>query len=286
LHTKTIEKFQEIAVINLGYAPVGSPLMGVHMYLFDGLLVDTGQSNMAKHALAFLENKRVNRIVLTHHHEDHSGNAALLSARHRAPVLAHPVTAEKMRTPTPICPYQHIMWGSAAPCTVLPYPATIQTERFELTPIHTPGHSRDHTIYLEKNRGWLFSGDLFLGEQIKYFRRDEEMIDQIKSLKRVMALDFDTLFCAHRPAWKNGKAKIQKKLSFLEDLHGRVEALHHKGVEVHRITKELKTSCDRQERWFTLGNVSFEHMVRSSLRGLRHPKAPTPTIPQHRPDQT
>ncbi|MBI9090171.1 MAG: MBL fold metallo-hydrolase [Desulfobacterium sp.] len=242
--------------------------MGVHMYLLDGLLVDTGQSHMAKYALAFLEKKTVRKIVLTHHHEDHSGNAALISARHRAPVFAHAITAEKMKNRTPICPYQHIMWGRSTPCTIIPYPATIQTERFELTPIHTPGHSRDHTVYLENNRGWLFSGDLFLGEQIKYFRRDEEMIDQIKSLKRVMGLDFDTLFCAHRPAWKQGKAKIRKKLQFLEGLHGRVEALHQKGVDVHGITQSLKTSCDRRERWFTLGNVSFEHMVRSSIRGL------------------
>ncbi|MCP4116615.1 MAG: MBL fold metallo-hydrolase [Desulfobacteraceae bacterium] len=243
--------------------------MGVHMYLLDGLLVDTGQSNMARYALAFLEGKTIHRIVLTHHHEDHSGNAALISARHRAPVLGHPVAVEKMRARAPICPYQHLMWGRSAPCTVIPYPETIQTERFELTPIHTPGHSRDHTVYLEKNRGWLFSGDLFLGEQIKYFRKDEVMIDQINSLKRVMGLDFDTLFCAHRPAWKKGKEKIGKKLLFLEELHGRVEALHQKGMNVRGITQALKSSSDRVERWFTLGNVSFEHMVRSSLNGLR-----------------
>ena len=49
------------------------------------------------------------------------------------------------------------------------------------------GHCRDHTVYLEASAGWLFAGDLYLGERIKYFRGNERIDQQIASLRRVLA---------------------------------------------------------------------------------------------------
>ncbi|MGD9044966.1 MAG: MBL fold metallo-hydrolase [Desulfobacterales bacterium] len=260
--------YGEVQCIRLGYGPIGPPLMSVFMYVVDSVAIDTGQSNMAKAVLGLLKDENLELIILTHHHEDHSGNAAKISTQHEIPVKGHRLTAEKMRAGFPIRPYQRYVWGKAPPVEVLPLNDVIATNRFTFTPVHTPGHSKDHTVFLEKQQGWLFSGDLYLGERIKFFRADERFADQIASLKKVLTLDFDTLFCAHNPCLKNGKQKIKKKLQFLEDLYGSVCALAEKGHSEKAVINALDPRNDRGIKLITLGNVSFANMVRSALSSL------------------
>ena len=107
--------FGEVESIRLGYGPIGPPLMSVFMYVVDTLVIDTGQPHMAKALLGLLRGKNLKRIILTHYHEDHSGNAAIISAQHAIPVGGHRLTAEKMNAGFPIRPYQWYVWGKAPP---------------------------------------------------------------------------------------------------------------------------------------------------------------------------
>ena len=257
--------FGEVEMIQLGYSPIGSPLMSVFMYVVDGLVIDTAQHLMAKVVMGMLGEKSLSRIILTHHHEDHSGNAAMISSRHAIPLMAHPLAAEKLTLGFPILPYQRLVWGKAPAVTATPLADVVETNRFKFTPVHTPGHSKDHFVFFENQCGWLFSGDLYLAERIKFFRSDEDFGAQITSLKKIMKLDFDTLFCAHNPCLKNGKQKIKNKLQFMEDLYGHARELAEKGYSEKAIIKELDPKNDRGVKWLTMGNVSFANMVRSAL---------------------
>ena len=261
--------FGDVESIRLGYGPIGPPLMSVFMYVVDSLVIDTGQSHMAKALLELLRDKNLKLIILTHHHEDHSGNAAKISVQHAIPVSGHRLTAEKMDGAFPIRPYQRYVWGKASPVDVNPFSDVIETDRFTFTPMHTPGHSPDHTVFLEKQQGWLFSGDLYLGERIKFFRADERFAEQIASLKKVLALDFDTLFCAHNPCLKNGKQKIKNKLQYLQDLYGHVRELAEKGYSEKMVIKALDPRNDRGIKLITMGNVSFANMVRSAMASMK-----------------
>jgi glyoxylase-like metal-dependent hydrolase (beta-lactamase superfamily II) len=263
------DQFDGVQMIQLGYSPIGSPFMSVFMYRVDGLLIDTAQHHMAKAIGGLLGEKRLSGIILTHHHEDHSGNAAMLRRRHTIRVMAHPLAAEKLRHGFPIQPYQHMVWGKAPPVEIARLPHTVETDRYAFTPVHTPGHSKDHTVFLEKKRGWLFSGDLYLGERIKFFRSDEHFCNQVDSLKKVLALDFDSLFCAHNPCLKNGKQKIRNKLQFLEDLFGTIRKLAEQGHSEKAVIKALDPKNDRVIKWFTMGNASFANMVRSAMASIR-----------------
>ena len=163
------------------------------------------------------------------------------------------------------------MFGAKHPrWDVIPFNDIIETDRFTFTPVPTPGHSQDHTVFLEKEQGWLFSGDLYLGERIKFFRADERFAEQIASLKKVLALDFDSLFCAHNPCLKNGKQKIKNKLQFLEDLYGNVRELVEKGHSAKAVIKALDPRNDRGLKLITMGNVSFANMVRSAMVSIRN----------------
>jgi glyoxylase-like metal-dependent hydrolase (beta-lactamase superfamily II) len=260
------EHFGAVTSFNLGFGWIGRPLMTVRIYMVDGIMIDTGQSHMEEPVLKLVKEHRPNRIVLTHHHEDHSGNACFLRNRLGLPILGHPLTVLKMETRQKIRPYQRFVWGSAEPVSITPVPELIETKNCTFLPIHTPGHSKDHTVYLEKQKGWLFSGDLFLGDRIKFFRSDECLKKQILSIRKVLTYDFDALFCSHNPAPKNGKKRLEKKLEFLESIHQTILDLARKGYSENRIIKMLDPGKDRYVKWVTFGNASFANMIRSAIR--------------------
>jgi len=266
MNTVEIEQFGDVEAIKLGYGPLGPPLMCVYFYMLDGLVIDTGQSHMQKAALQLLEEKRLQRILLTHHHEDHSGNAAAISRQHAIEACGHPLTAQKMALDFKILPYQKLVWGKSEPLSLLPLDSVIESNRYQLLPVHTPGHSKDHTVYLEKNRGWLFAGDLYLGQHIKYFRSDEIISDQIHSLKKVLKLEFDALFCAHNPSWSDGKSKLKRKLQFLEDIVGQVQKFKTMGMTRKAIVRQMDPRKDKLMKLLTMGNISYANMLRSAYQ--------------------
>jgi glyoxylase-like metal-dependent hydrolase (beta-lactamase superfamily II) len=259
------KNFGPVTAYELGYSPIGPPLMTVHMYVVDTVVIDTAQHHMRAEVVGMLKDHSIERILLTHYHEDHSGNAAQICRTFSAEVLGHSLTAEKMNGKLTILPYQHLVWGKAGRVPVTPLPDCIDTGCYRFIPVHTPGHSKDHTVYLETRNGWLFSGDLYLGDRIKYFRSDEKFIDQLDSLKTVLALDFNALFCGHHPILKGGKARLAAKLAFLEDFFGKVTDLNRKGLTESEIIARLDHKQDRLVKWVTLGNACFANMVRSVL---------------------
>lgn len=263
------ELFGQVEAFQLGFGPFGRPLMSVYLYRVDGHLVDTGQRNMQAAVLRLLSGKQVQGVLLTHHHEDHSGNAAAIRRLYGAGVTGHPETCRLMKSGFSIRPYQFYVWGRADKTEVIPFGRFYETERFRFKPIHTPGHSKDHTVYLEESEGWLFSGDLYLGDKIKYFRADEHLAEQIESLKKVLRFDFESIFCAHRPCLQNGKERLQSKLLFLEDFYGNVLAMMQKGYSERAIIRKFSSGQDRMVKWVTLGNASFANMVRSALSSVR-----------------
>jgi glyoxylase-like metal-dependent hydrolase (beta-lactamase superfamily II) len=224
---------------------------------------------MQRHALEAIGGFPVHHILLTHHHEDHSGNAAAFQKQTGATVRGHARTAAKLQKGFRILPYQYLVWGRTTPVIMKPLTAPIESDLHVLTPVATPGHSKDHLVFLEKNYGWLFSGDLYIGERIKFFRSDEDIDAQIHSLQQVMQLDFDTLFCAHNPCLQNGKQHLSRKLDFLVTLKQKVMALHQKGNSTREIVRRLDPGTDRRVKWVTMGNASFANMVRSALKSVQ-----------------
>ncbi len=266
MHIVKSKKFGEIEAFQLGYGPFGKPFMSVYAYLVDGIIIDTGQSNMRPYVIDLLRGKQSHTIVLTHHHEDHSGNALALSRLHQIEILGHPLTVQKMSNKRKILPYQIYIWGKSENAIVKPYKTAIASNRISLRPIHTPGHSKDHTVFLEEKHGWLFCGDLYLGERIKFFRSDEKIYDQIDSLKKMRQYNFDALLCAHNPCLEKGKPKLELKLQFLEDIVGQVQMLRTKGLSENAIIKSMDPNKDRWVKLITMGNVSFANLVKSAIR--------------------
>ncbi|MCP3875925.1 MAG: MBL fold metallo-hydrolase [Desulfobacteraceae bacterium] len=258
--------FKGIKGFKLGWSLLGPPLMTVYCYVIGDLMVDTAQSHMQKQVLSIAKAQKIKRICLTHHHEDHSGNAAVIHKTLNAMVYGHAITIKKMAVPFNILPYQKYVWGKAMPLKMDEHPLEIDTNFGTMISIHTPGHSKDHTAYFLKEKGVLFSGDLYLSDKIKFFRSDEDIGTQIVSLKKILTLDFDTLLCCHYPKREQGKKRIEAKLAFLEDLYGKIIRLWEKGFPEKQIFKALDLKEDYFIKYFCFGNVSLLNGVRSAVR--------------------
>ena len=260
------DSLNRIKGFKLGHSLFGQPMMTAYFYVFGNVMIDTGFSHMQRETLKIAKDYNIKQIFLTHHHEDHSGNAAGIKKAVGADVYGSPLTIKKMSAPFKILPYQKYMWGRTVPLSIKPIPENIATDLGIMTPIHAPGHSKDHTVYFIKDAGALFSGDLYLGDKIKFFRVDEDMGVQISSLKKILKLDFQTLLCAHHPRLERGRQHIENKLGFLEDLYGSIIVLWQKGYSEKQIFAALNLKEALFIKYFCFGNVSMINGVRSAVK--------------------
>ena len=257
----------------LGWSLAGPPLMTVFIFECGGTLFDSGLSHMGPEVTALAQKRGVEQVLLTHHHEDHSGNGARLNRELGIPVRGHELTARAMARPFSILPYQSYVWGKSTPMEIAPLPSSDWEHPVlgKMHAVHTPGHAPDHTVFHFPDTGVLVSGDLFLAERIKYFRTDEDVNGQVESLKRVMELDFDTLLCSHYPRNRDGKAALARKLDFLTSFRDRVLDAHGRGLTEKEILRELGMAESRGTQCFTFGDVSLINGVRSVIRGAVRP---------------
>jgi glyoxylase-like metal-dependent hydrolase (beta-lactamase superfamily II) len=272
MRVEKILHFDKVKGLRVGYAPIGKPLICVIVYYVDGLLIDSGAYNTRKSVKKFVTDNNVEQVALTHYHEDHAGNAGFLKKYLEVPIYGHPLTIENLKNNVRLKPYEYYLFGRLEQAEISPLPQIIETTNYSFTPVHTPGHSQDHIVYHEKNEGWVFSGDLFLGPKIKYFRKDEDIVLTIKSLYKLLSLDFDYLFCGHNPKMNKPKIYIQSKVEQMHLLMEEVNILINKGYNDREVLKILTKGQEAYSAIvFTLGDVSYKNMVKSALHSLRNP---------------
>jgi glyoxylase-like metal-dependent hydrolase (beta-lactamase superfamily II) len=236
------------------------------VYLVDGLLIDSGPPNLGRDVRRLVGELRVGQCVTTHHHEDHSGNDALLSRELGITPLAHRSAVSLLAQPeTRPQLYRRAAWGPRPAARVAALSDRLDTSRFHFDVIHTPGHATDHVALFEPERRWLFSGDLYLAPKLRYLRADEDVYAMIDSLRRVLALEPAELFCQHRGRVDHGPARLRQKLEFLTELGDRIQRLHHQGWGDAAIARALP-GTDLLWRVWTAGDFSKRHFVRAFLR--------------------
>ncbi len=250
---------------------LGNNVQTVHTFVLDNLLIDTAQRYNRENILKVAKQHDINKIILTHHHEDHTGNVAFLMNELNIDAYAHPTAVKIMGKGYRMSPLAKLMNGSVEKAVLKPIGSEdrIQTAHYSLQPIYTPGHCDDHYCYFEKNKGWLFSGDLYVADKIKYFANYESLLTQIESIKKLVALDFDTLFCSHNPKTHGGKQRLQNKLQFFEDFAGTVKQYYEQGHNARQIFALMGMKENYLNKYITLGGFCAENMVHSVVKDLK-----------------
>jgi endoribonuclease LACTB2 len=176
----------------------------------DAVLVDPGspldsENERLERALAIARERLGRRVVaiwLTHHHPDHIGGVERLRKSLDVPVLAHPLTAERVaargiRVDGELQDGERVVLAGDPPMSVLV--------------LHTPGHARGHLCFLEEGQRAALVGDLLAGiGTIVIDPPEGDMDDYLGSLARLAMLRPGTLFPSHGPAILDGVKKLRE----------------------------------------------------------------------------
>ncbi len=245
----------------------GLPLYLAHFYYIDGLLIDTGPPNIASEVRKFFDSLPVEKVVITHQHEDHTGNSSYFAHDKGVPVYAHPETLKIMKNPPEIQIYRHVMWGAQPPVDGLPLGQKVTTKIFELDVIHTPGHSADHVSFFEPLNRWLFCGDLFLSEKLTGFMIGENIADHFQSLARIIALKPAVLFCGLKGRVENATDRLIGKYEQWWDIGLKVKAMYEAGTGRDKIIKAV-FGGEILFHYFSQSNWGRCYMVDSIIENL------------------
>lgn len=95
--------------------------------------------------------------------------------------MATHLTPQKTRIPL----YRQHVWGNVGPFHSKSLHRNFQSRNDHWTVIDTPGHTKDHVAFLNKSKGILFTGDLFITPKVRVVIVDENILDTLQSLKKL-----------------------------------------------------------------------------------------------------
>ncbi len=142
-----------------------------------------------------IDGRSVTHIFVSHTHKDHSPLALRLKEITGAPVLAEGPhrPARPLRTGE-VNPLDASADMDFRPDIALYDGQTIETEEWEITALHTPGHTANHMVFALKQGGILFSADHVMGWATSIVAPpDGAMSDYMRSLQRLIERE-DTLY--------------------------------------------------------------------------------------------
>ncbi len=230
-----------------------------------GVLVDVGFPKVQGALSRLLDELRPSGAFLTHHHEDHAGNAQLCAAR-GIPISAGADTLAALRALKPIAAYRWITWG-----TPVPLQASVASFSHDsLALIRAPGHSPDHHVVWDAERETLFAGDLFLGVKVRIAHPGEDPRLLSHSVRAAAALRPRRLFCAHRGSVEQPVALLLAKADWLDETIAQIESRIREGWSDRAIRSGV-FGGESASGYFSRGDYSRGNFVRAVRRTMPPP---------------
>jgi glyoxylase-like metal-dependent hydrolase (beta-lactamase superfamily II)/8-oxo-dGTP pyrophosphatase MutT (NUDIX family) len=165
------------------------------------------------------EGRTLDGILLTHHHRDHVGGVAALSARFDLPVRAHRLTLERL--PGGVRRGAALADGDRLPLGEAPDGAP----GWYLQAFFTPGHAPGHLCFRDSRYGALIAGDMVSTlSTIVIDPPDGHMATYLRSLERLRSLPMTTLYPSHGPAARDGGPLVERYLRHRAERQAKLEA--------------------------------------------------------------
>lgn len=172
----------------------------------------------------------IKRVILTHCHTDHAGNAAEIKRLLNVPVFAHSIDAALMEQgiggrPMKLTPgiinwiVYHLIIKKAGN-TIAPFAVEEKLKDNDIIPvaggiqvIHTPGHSAGHIALLVKEQGVLIAADICANfGSLAYSTLYEDMVTGKQSILKTTSFSFDKALFGHgSPLLSNASMKIKDR---------------------------------------------------------------------------
>ena len=190
---------RRLVALNAGY--LTGP--GTNSYLFGHerfLILDPGPLEEPHIERLMQETAgRIDAVLVTHTHRDHSPAAAVIAARSGAPLLGRAAPTSGPQDST-FVPTRELQDGEV-----------IEFETGRLRALHTPGHASNHVCYLLEGSGLLFTGDhLMQGSTVVIAPPDGDMAQYVASLQRLLREPVQALAPGHGLVIEDAPAEIAR----------------------------------------------------------------------------
>ena len=154
---------------------------------------------------------RIDAVLATHTHPDHSPAARALAESTGAQVIgkAAPVHG---RQDSGFAPSRQLNDGDR-----------VSVDSITLLAVHTPGHASNHLCFLLEGAGLLFTGDhLMQGSTVVIGPPDGSMSQYLRSLERLQTLPLDRLAPGHGLIIEDAQAEIVRIIAHRLQREGKV----------------------------------------------------------------
>lgn len=234
--------------------PSGMTLEGTNTYLVGDpgadavVLVDPGPAEGAEqhleNVLAAAGGRRVELILATHHHGDHTGAVDLFASRTGAPVRAG--SPDWCRQGAPLVPGERIPAAGVV-----------------LTAWHTPGHTSDSFSFAlpdDGAAGSVLTGDTVLGRGTTVIDHpDGTLADYLRSLETLIALGDATVLPAHGPVLPS---MAQVGVMYREHRHQRLEQVRRALAGLDPAERDRASADDVAQRLLGVVYPEVEERLR------------------------
>jgi ribonuclease/clavin/mitogillin len=234
----------------------------VSTFVTRDVMIDAAFAGVAGELGAWLAAHPLAGAIVTHAHEDHSGNVGLLAAR-GIPVQMAGDTERRLRTPERIGLYRRWTWGARHILTHATSPFT--HDALALRP--APGHSADHHVVWDRERGTVFGGDLFIGVKVRIAHHDEDLRRQVRTLRAIADIGPERFFDAHRGKLEDPVAQLRAKADWIEETIAAIEERVRAGMDDTAIRTAVLGPEDLTGR-ASFGDYSRLNFVRSVRRSM------------------
>ncbi|KAJ1821154.1 Beta-lactamase-like protein 2 [Coemansia sp. RSA 2599] len=200
---KPVERVARDIVRILGLNPGPFTLQGTNTYLFGSgprrLLVDTGDGAQPEYLGLLrqtLGDSRIDRILITHWHDDHTGGIPKI------------LQSDMVSTNCTIYKHRHKDCPDVDGSQDISDGQSFAVDGLKLTALLTPGHTLDHVAFLVSGCGqkMLVTGDLILGQGTTVV---SDLLPYMRSLGRVLETAPNVLLPGHGPVIQGQDAEGQ-----------------------------------------------------------------------------